>query len=305
MSSSMANVYVEFVLERHKIWQLRELGMPAPWTTDPVLHSRKFTNVFRVLDTGSQFLLRELLEDPDITAEDALFRSYLYRITNLPEPWEYFLAIHGRYPLVEDLETDWAETWKDYVAGGNQLFSGAYIIRPHPTVKGVDKLTSVKGMVGRMFGPESGGTLAAKFVTASTMQERFQLLRDQPGIGDFIAMQVLTDYGYSRFGSDQDENAFIVPGPGAINGALEITDAHRATDVIYWARAELLELEGDCPTLDGRPPSLMDVQNTLCEFSKYTRYLRAGAWAGPGKPYSSATRPKTGYTLPGHWGVII
>ena len=59
----MALDYLEFVEERHRIWEKRRSGEPQPWTEDHVLQDRKFTNVFRVLDYGSQFLLTNLLSD--------------------------------------------------------------------------------------------------------------------------------------------------------------------------------------------------------------------------------------------------
>lgn len=297
----MKQAYLDFVVDRHSVWAQRQNGLEAPWTGDPILAARKFTNVFRVLDAGSQFLLKELLNDPTATALDAVMRSYLYRITNRPDAWVHFKQEHGRYPQIRDLSDGLVEHWLDFRKGGGQVFSGAYIIRPEPTVKGVDKVYSVVKMAYNLFNPESSNWIGLKWLDAQTMQERFDLLKAQPGIGDFIAMQVLTDYGYSRYGADQDENSFIVPGPGAINGALELFPDKRAKDVIYWARAELLELEERCPTIEGRPPSLMDVQNTLCEFSKYARYLRA-------EPkfsfYQATPGAQPTPTLPEHWSII-
>lgn len=297
----MKQAYLDFVVDRHSVWAQRQNGLEAPWTGDPILAARKFTNVFRVLDTGSQFLLKELLNDPDISPETALMRSYMYRITNLPDPWVFLKGLYGRYPLPGDLEFPMPGKLKVFNREGGKVFSGAYIIRPEPTTKGVDKIDSVVLMGQRLFHPLAETNIVEEFLAASTMQERFDVLRAQKGIGDFIAMQVLTDYGYSRFGADQDENSFIVPGPGAINGALELFPDKRAKDVIYWARAELLELEERCPTIEGRPPSLMDVQNTLCEFSKYARYLRA-------EPkfsfYQATPGAQPTPTLPEHWSII-
>lgn len=82
----MNTVYHDFVVARHQIWEKRQLGLPAPWATDPLLNTRKFTNVFRVLDAGTQFVIRELF--PDTTYQTALMRAFLYRYTNRPEPWE-------------------------------------------------------------------------------------------------------------------------------------------------------------------------------------------------------------------------
>lgn len=73
MDLDRAMEYLEFVHERHNVWERRRAGDPQPWTSDPVLAGNKFTNVFRVLDYGSQFLLKELL-DPSLPSRDILAR---------------------------------------------------------------------------------------------------------------------------------------------------------------------------------------------------------------------------------------
>lgn len=299
---SMKQAYLDFVVDRHSVWAQRQNGLEAPWTGDPILSARKFTNVFRVLDVGSQFLLKELLNDPACGPRGALMRSYLYRITNRPDAWVYLKNQWGTYPTRSDLDNVMVEELKHFRDQGGKVFSGAYIIRPEPTTKGVDKIESVVGMAHRLFGLSSPVEIANDFVKASSMQERFNILRAQKGIGNFIAMQVLTDYGYSRHGADQDENSFIVPGPGAVNGAAEIFPDREATEVIHWARWEILDLGERCPTIHGRPPSLMDVQNTLCEFSKYARYLRSPARPGPYRPAHPGLQEPP--VLPVHWDII-
>lgn len=32
--------FLAFVVERHRIWEQRQAGLPQPWTSDPVLASR-------------------------------------------------------------------------------------------------------------------------------------------------------------------------------------------------------------------------------------------------------------------------
>ncbi len=59
----MIETYLSFCRERHKIWLKRQAGDPGPWTDDPILATRKFTNVFRILDPGTQFVVQELLPD--------------------------------------------------------------------------------------------------------------------------------------------------------------------------------------------------------------------------------------------------
>src|SRR5699024_8317428 len=93
--------YAAYVEERHRIWELRSLGLPAPWTRSPILAARKFTNNFRILDTGSQYVLRMVqdAEDP----MDVVLRAFLYRFTNLPEVCIAYREEFGRWPVLSDV----------------------------------------------------------------------------------------------------------------------------------------------------------------------------------------------------------
>lgn len=299
VNPQMLTAYLNFVVERHAVWEERQQGAPAPWTSDPILQQRKFTNVYRVLDHGSQFLLEELLNDPLATERTVLARAFLYRMTNRPEPWLYAKEQLGQYPDILDL-FNLGQLWAGWRDAGNQVFSGAYIIMPEPGVPGVDKVRSVVRLARKLFGPES--TLPEQFLAAGSMAERFALLRAQKGVGDFIAMQVLTDFGYSRYGADQDENEFVIAGPGARNGGKHIFPGVKPADAILRARAWVLA-EPEVPSLYGREPSLMDIQNTLCEFSKYARFMGAPPRA---KTYAPAhPGPQPAPTLPAHWGLTV
>lgn len=298
MDLDMAMAYLDFVEERHKVWQRRQRGGAQPWTEDPILGSRKFTNVFRVLDPGSQYLLR-MMNEPGIGPADALARAYLYRMTNRPETWSFLRHRLGRWPLATDMGNTVGDLLAEYRDTGRQVFSGAYIIMPEPGVAGVDKARSVAKLAHRYFLPDSDGCITGKFVAEPSMERRFYLLLDQPGIGPFIAMQVLTDFGYSRWGADQDEDDFVMAGPGARKGVKEIFgNTKSARDAINWCQTAVHQMKG-VPVLAGRGPSKMDIQNTLCEFSKYARYMRAASAAKPYQAAHPGSQPEP--VLPVHW----
>lgn len=289
--------YKRFVRERHRIWRRRQEGLKAPWTADEILQREKFTNVFRVLDEGSQYLLGLL---DGASPEDTLLRAWLYRYTNRPEPWEAFHDGHGEYPSWAHFETGEIEPfWQEYARDGGKLYSPAYHI--------------VGGLEGN---PD--GKLAQIFVFAEAHlpqvfeeledlrddhpARRFEVLTSVPACARFLGMQILTDLGYSDAYA-ADENLFIVPGPGAVRGAREIWPGISERDVtekIHWLREEW---EDDllCPTLwtgsTYRSPSLMDVQNTLCEFSKYAKFERRPLRA---KLYRAAHKPSAPL-IPNHW----
>lgn len=279
--------FLDFVAERHRIWERRQRGEVGPWTDDPILDSRKFTNVFRVLDHGSQFVLSDLIE-PELEPEDLVARLFLYRHTGRVEAWEYLPFMLGRYPLIEDLD-DVLEAWKRYRAKNRPIFTGAYLVFPQSQEPGTDKLDSIVGLTQRL----AGEGVFRDFVKADSQADRFHTLRRNKGVADFMSMQVLTDYGYATMFR---ENDFVVPGPGARKGAALVSPGNNATSTVEVAWQAVCWLP-DPPTLEGRLPSLMDVQNCLCEYSKYVRYAEKPQ---PNARYSARHKPERPL-LPRHW----
>lgn len=307
-------VYLDFVRNRHSVWNARQAGLPAPWTSDPIVATRKFTNVYRVLDHGSQFLFDGMLEgDPT----DVLMRCFLYRHTGRTEAWEFAEVMLGRWPVLDDLadggllrlfkeyrgatstkvvKTRWAGVPTDRLVAKRQVFTNAYLVFPQTHDKGSDKLESILSLTERVF--VDSGDFARDFLAMEgDPAARFALLRGQRGVGDFMAMQILTDWGYSSHGADHDENAFVVAGPGSRRGAQAVFPHQRPETTIAWGRETLDMLGYSLPI--GRAPSLMDVQNTLCEFSKYVRYLGKPTPAKPYEPAHPGPQPTPVYPL--HW----
>lgn len=281
MDVDAALSYLLFVEERHRIWERRQAGMPQPWTDDPILATRKFTNVFRVLDPGSQFVLTDLL--PDTEPEDFLLRCFLYRHTGNLDAWRYLLVQTGSYPRADE-DLDYVlECWRDYRSSGGKVFTGAYLVYPQSAVPGTDKIESIVCLTERLLNTERFPEYITKdFLLAETQAERFNTLRRNKGVADFMSMQVLTDFGYS---TEDRENEFIVPGPGCRKGSALL--GMKGEDAIRWAHAAF-DGSSDCPRIEvngnTRRPSLLDVQNTLCEFSKYARFATKPVHQAPYKP---------------------
>lgn len=291
--------YASFVEARHGVWKARQLGEPqAQWTDDPIVASRKFTNVFRVLDPGSQYAL-QLAADAE-TPLTALGRLFLYRYTNLPRTWDALRQVWGRWPTAEDLLFYGEELFTlidAYRATGANVFSGAYVILPQPNRTG-DKVRQALELTAEVL--EQSG---ANFLNARSQQERFETLRRHYGVGDFMAMQILTDWGYSPFAGKDREHEFVIAGPGSRRGALPVSPDMKPESTIawtaqYWREAETVRLR--LPDGSLRFPSLMDVQNTFCEYSKYRRYQASGVVKAT--PYIPAhPGPQMAPRYPEHW----
>lgn len=306
--------YLDFVAERHAVWERRQSGAPAPWTDDPVLLARPFTNVFRVLDPGSQFALTELLgDDPDLP--DALARVLLYRWTNEPSFWQAVHSELGGPVMACQLDADLADLVVELRdVWGHRLWRGAYLTNPLPNFQKGDKGRGVVDLVRRMLsGPDE---VLTEYAAATTQQGRVAALARPNRMGTFMAQQVVTDLGY-LYGYDEDE--YVATGPGSRLGSVFIQLGPEAAlsktsgqtraaglsraqedalvyETLAWARSSL-QVRLELPSGATRAPSLMDLQNTLCEYSKYyraklklpkTRY----------KPSGSAPTPPV---YPQHW----
>jgi len=306
--------FLRFLVERHRIWEQRQAGAPQPWTDDPILAGRKFTNVFRVLDPGTQFIFTDLL-DPELSPRDQLMRLFLYRHTGRVEAWEW-LALSSGYPTVANLEdvrgalkeyrgatttktvkTRWSKTETQQMNSARTVFTNAYLVFPQSQEKGTDKLDSIIDLTARLFTPGSPEDILPDWEKADTQEKRFKVLRRNKGVGDFMSMQILTDWGY-QCGEDREEE-FLVPGPGSVKGAKALNPLAPVRATINDVVREVRGL-ADCPRLGYRTPSLMDIgSNLLCEWSKYVRFR---GQALPAKSYTPAhPGPQAAPVLPAYY----
>lgn len=272
--------YLGFVRARHEVWQRRLLKIDPPWTSDPIVATRKFTNVFRILDRGSQYLY-QIVRDEDY--HTALFRSFLYRYTNRPEPWVAFEEAWGYLPTHQDAaDGTLLSTWMEFRKQGMPIFGNAYKMFSGLENRGTDRLTWSVNLARDWITPE----FAKEFSSYETHQLRANTLQRIPRCAGFMSMQILTDMSYY---AGYDENEFVIAGPGAIAGSKAI-DTRVHPDAMIRGLTEFWETEGDV-NLYGRPPSLMDVQNTLCEYSKYVKWKPGPANYKPVGPQQAPILP--------------
>jgi hypothetical protein len=259
---------IKFARRRHNIWRGKQVN-------DPILTQRKFTNVFRVLDRGSQYLL-ELMD----TYQDPLNRvavSYFYRQVNRPDTMDAIIeANNGYVPNFSEItDAAWYDrvVWPVAEERTGEFLSGAYMILIKPGGK-----ASTVAKMQEVF--PAAAPYLRKAAARTDLESRVRLLQKTPGLGPFMAMQIATDLGYCKWEPDQ-ENTFILAGPGSRKGVKFISD-RKAEDVIKNFPVNELPM---LPGSGGRSASWMDVQNVFCEFSKWAR-LRQQGYTGIGKPYS-------------------
>jgi NTP pyrophosphatase (non-canonical NTP hydrolase) len=269
------DTYWRFAAERQQIFFKRLEGHPPPWTQDEILRAYKFTNAYRASDRVSQYLIRNVIYRDDLpdARDEVFFRVLLFKLFNRVETWELLEKELGRV------------TWEGYsfkrydsvltgaMAGGRRIYSAAYIMPSAGSLGHDKKHRNHLALVERMMADE----LPRRLAEAPSMQRAFELLRDYPSVGDFLAYQFVTDVNYGP-ATDFPETDFVVPGPGALDGirkCFEDCAGLNPPEVIkFMADRQEVEFERlglEFRFLWGRRLQLIDCQNLFCEVGKYAR----------------------------------
>jgi hypothetical protein len=165
-------------------------GEPAPWTSDPVLKTYRFTNTYRAADRVSQYLIREVQYHPERpqAPPELFFRTLLFKVFNKIETWEALERAHG--PLA----------WKGVDLNGIdktlsglrerefRIYSAAYIM-PAPAFGAVRKHTNHLKLIQSMMADR----LADRLQQAPDLGSVYERILPYPGLGRFLAFQYAID----------------------------------------------------------------------------------------------------------------
>jgi alpha-glutamyl/putrescinyl thymine pyrophosphorylase clade 1 len=264
--------------ERFAIFEKRLRGEPSPWTDDPILLEYKFTNPFRAADRVSQYLIRHVIYESggSMADDEVIYRVLLFKLFNSIGAWEALKAEVGIPSWRKFGRKTYAEILTRARARGVQIWSRAYTQRPqtgedhYPT-----KHERYLALLYRMVMNRVWDRLKA----AQSYKQAYHVLRlYSPLFGPFTAMQILTDINYSP-ALNFDENDFIMPGPGCLDGMQKCfgfrPDPDLAAEIIHGCVAEQEGMFADlglAPVrLFGRRLTAIDIQNLFCEVDKYAR----------------------------------
>lgn len=265
---------VNFIIARHSIWIARQDGKPKPWTDDPILQRYRFCNIYRELDTVTEWIADNWRE-PNKEHEDLWFAMAVARWVNWPDtlaeigfplPWDpdkFLNAIYSRRNR------------------GEKVWTGAYMIGTQGNAK--DK---------------------PLFIAENVLQplwDRREELRPQPGMsleefarpiintknqGTFMVGQIVADIKYAGdLSTAVDWWTWTVSGPGSRRGLNRVMGRPLDkgwNDRDFSAAMEPLRMEVNSALPPWMPePHAQDLQNCLCEWDKYERVR-----LGQGRPRS-------------------
>lgn len=269
--------YFYFMQERMKIFWKKCDGTNVELTKDPIFKFYKFTNVYRVCDRVSQYLIKNVIyKNTNIyTEKDVLLRILIFKIFNKINTWEF---LEHEYGKITCSHFDVADI--SHLLSTRQMqvpiFNNAYMMTG--SHKKYNYLNNKHEKWLQMVKSEFiGMSIVDKILEAKSLEEIYNLMKSCSLIGSFLAYQYTIDFNYSPY-INFDENSFVKAGIGAVRGIKKcfIYPGNTYEDAIMYTYEHLdryrreFGLE-DFKSLPGRPPHLIDIQNCFCETDKYLR----------------------------------
>jgi hypothetical protein len=288
-----------YMNERESIRLKKEAGAPWPWTKDPILQTYRFTNVKRLHDRTTQWVLRNwyhpMRERP---LGEQLFNCGLFRWFGTIEfacqiGWVATDSWTGKKPL--DWRRDVESTAASMLSRGDKVFTGAYIITSGG-VSGPKYETVVRDYLSPFFAQRHA--LAALAQSSRSWQTVAEAMAKLPGFGGsgFMAKEVLQDALLTPvFAGVRDAGTWTPVGPGARRGLNRLYGRPLRQPIPKeQALDELRDLLRRAPQYVSEHVlrldlSLHDIQFVLCETDKYLRVK-----LGEGRPRSRYEAP-SGY----------
>jgi hypothetical protein len=258
---------LKFIAEREKIRLRRSAGQPAPWTDDPILQDWSFTNVRREDDRVTLWVATQWREpycdDPDLwfAMVVAVFVNWPPTLAEIgyPVPWkpDHFRAVMA-----------------DRAQRGEQLYGPAYMIHADQRY-----LTTAEYQAAKLFNPLWRDREWLRPLRGETLTRYCARLGERHGFGGgFMTGQVIAYLKYVQPLCDApDWMTFAVSGPGSRAGLNRILGmpGHRDWFLATPWRSVFDQLrEALTPGLAAiglGDLHAQDLQNCLCEFSKYER----------------------------------
>ncbi|MBF0333332.1 MAG: hypothetical protein HQL40_06750 [Alphaproteobacteria bacterium] len=288
--------YWWFACERQNVF-FRKIRNPEDelLTEDETLRRHKFTNAYRASDRVSQFLISNVIEvdDPLLrTPEEVFFRTMLFKLFNKIETWQLLEQAVGRIDWASYDLKQYDQILSRAINSGRRIYSAAYIMAC-PNFGFERKHSNHLNLLESMMERRLPDRLHQR---KESLEYAFAQIRSFSGIGDFLAYQYTIDLNYGPLLA-ADEDDFIVPGPGALDGIRKCF-----SDIGDYSPASVIKIACEMQNqafealglnfldLWGRKLHLIDCQNLFCEVDKYARVHHPDA-----KGRSDRTRIKQVY----------
>tara|TARA_R100001443_G_scaffold14024_2_gene23952 strand:- start:9013 stop:9894 length:882 start_codon:yes stop_codon:yes gene_type:complete len=263
------DLYFYWIHERETIRINKEvLQHEPPWTDDLILQKFKFCQVFREEDRTTRWFKRHIRnvwrDDPEVLMATVIFR------------WFNFIET-GRTLVRHNLHIEWDRKKAiEEITKQDQWITGAYIIK---TPNRMDKVTGVAECISHMWGDRE--KLVDQILATESLEKSWEILRDYPYMGPFMAYEVITDLRHTYLLRDaKDILTWANAGPGAMRGLNRLAgrdlDFSRRTHPWNDEMRNLWEISRErlnSNLIDLSRFEMREIEGGLCEFDKYSRIL--------------------------------
>jgi len=263
------DTYFYWIHERETIRLNKEVEQkPPPWTDDPILQKFKFCQVFREDDRTTRWF-RTHIRDPYRDDPEVLMATVIFRWFNYIET--------GRTLVKNKLHLEWDRKKAiEEITKQNKWVTGAYIVK---TPNRMDKVTGVAECISHMWGDRE--KLVEKILETNSLEKSWNILRDYPYMGPFMAYEVITDLRHTYLLRDaEDILTWANAGPGAMRGLNRLAGRElgfcKRSHPWNEEMRNLWEISRDKlnPNLiDLDKFEMREIEGGLCEFDKYSRIL--------------------------------
>ncbi len=309
--SEVFDTFWDFTVKRQDLFFMRiENPNKHRWIEDPILAKHKFTNAYRASDRVSQYLIRNVIYSGDPSLEEMFFRIILFKLFNKIETWDLLTTQLGEVSWREYNFDHYNNILSNAMKNKGAIYSAAYIMASGRSAFGYEKKhQNHLRLIEKMMKEQ----LPSRIADASSLEEVFNMLKSEPGVGNFLAYQYAIDLNYSEI-IDFSENDFVMPGPGALRGiqkCFKKTGGMSAGEMIRYVTERqdyfLSDRNLNFKDLWGRPLHLIDIQNLFCEVDKYARIFHPEVGSLDGrkriKQVFRPNREPINYWFPPKWGI--
>jgi len=264
-----------YTWEREAIRLARENGHTAPYTSDPILARYKFTNVRRRDDRVSRWIIENLIEPAVDNVDEYLwFTLLIARLINWPPSLRALIdaGVLPTSPSEFDAE-EFIRVVEGCKADGKKVYSGAYMVYPTRAEPSAPKsrLLAERILSGVIANSEAIHRVVWLDDTLS-VRSIVEILAQCFGISTFMAGQATADLTYTGL-EFSDLYTYAPIGPGSSRGLNYLFNRAPGAG---WGQDDfnrkLIDIRGEIIVrLEIEDLTLHDVQNVMCEYSKYAR----------------------------------
>jgi len=274
-----------FVWEREAIRLAKENRYNGDLTDDPILKKYKFTNIRRKDDRVSKWIINNIILNVDINENSLWFTLLIARLVNWPPTLQHLINGEGNILLKNPSSFDpksFSLAIEKFRETNSKAYSGAYMV--YPTKKDVGSVKSLS-LGNHIIKPVLDIAEEVDYIlyTENSIAKFVEILSNCFGISTFIAGQVAADLTYCEapLKNALDLYTYAPIGPGSSKGLNYLLGRK---PYATWKQEDFndqLQMinEQIKDELEITDLTLHDVQNVMCEYSKYTRTL-----LGEGKP---------------------